>query len=225
MEGIAPVLIVGLIVCVVAAGWYFSWLAAKKRREAFQALAERLGMRYTEHDNSLDDRYRFLNKLDQGSNRYAFNVIEGRYSGHAICLFDYHYETHSRDSKGRRQTHHHYFSFFILNQSRRFPELRIYPESFLSKLGQMIGFDDIDFESAEFSRAFTVRSNDKKFAYDVCHTRMMEYLLARRDLSIEIEGHSVAIGCDRRLKPEEIEGRIRQLVEIRELFPEYLYKD
>jgi len=30
-----------------------------------------------------------------------------------------------------------------------------------------------------------VRSRDKKFAYDVCHPRMMEYLLARRDLAIE----------------------------------------
>jgi hypothetical protein len=88
----------------------------------------------------------------------------------------------------------------------------------------MLGFGDIDFESIEFSKAFCVRSRDRKFAYDICHTRMMEYLLAHRDLSLEIEGHCVALSFPRRLDIEEIPGRLRQLVEIRNLFPAYLYR-
>jgi len=170
-------------------------------------------------------QYRFLDKLRQGANRYAFNILEGDYEGHYVQVFDYHYETHSTDSKGRRQTHHHYFSFFILQLPKAFPELRIYPEGFFSKLGQMIGFDDIDFESVEFSRAFCVRSTDKKFAYDVCHARMMEYLLQDRGLSLEIEGPCLAMSFSRRLRVEEIPGRLAQLVEIRDLFPEYLFRD
>jgi hypothetical protein len=43
-----------------------------------------------------------------------------------------------------------------------------------------------------------VRSPDKKFAYDVCHAQMMEYLLANRDLSIEIENEVIALAFDRR---------------------------
>jgi len=221
--GIAFVIIVFIGIVITIAILAHLW--EKKRREAFQLLAGRLGMRYIQRDDSIADRYRFLDKLRQGSNRYAFNVLLGHYEGHPVQVFDYHYETHSTDSKGRRQTHHHYFSFFILEQAKQFPELRIYPEGLFSKLGQMLGFDDIDFESIEFSKAFCVRSTDRKFAYDICHTRMMEYLLARRDLSIEIEGRCVAISFDRRLDVEEIPGRLRQLVEIRGLFPEYLYRD
>jgi len=212
--------LVGLLVLVVAV---FAYLRERKRREAFQKLAASLGLRYYRRDPSIAARYDFLDKLRQGHNRYAFNILEGSYCDRPVRVFDYHYETYSRDSKGRRTTEHHYFSFFMLEQEREFPELRIYPEGLLSKFGQMLGFDDIDFESVEFSKAFVVRSKDKKFAYDVCHTGMMTYLLDHRDLSIEIEGRCVSLSFDRRLKPEEIEPRLRQLAEIRNLFPKYLY--
>ena len=218
-----PVLIIALFVALIVVLAVLGHLAEKRRREAFQALAQRLGMHYRAKDPTVAQRFQFLDKLRQGSNRYAFNILDGPYEGHPVMVFDFHYETHSTDSKGRRQTHHHYLSFFILFQDLAFPELRIYPENILSRLGQMLGFDDIDFESAEFSRAFVVRSIDKRFAYDICHTRMMRYLLEHRDLAIEIEGQCLSICCESRLKPGQVEDRLRQLVQIRKLFPDYLY--
>jgi hypothetical protein len=220
-----PFFIFGLFLVLMIVVGVLGWLAEKRRREAFQALAQRLGLRYQKKDPSIAQRFEFLDKLRQGENRYAFNILDGQFEEQPVMVFDFHYETHSTDSKGRRQTHNHYFSFFILFEEKVFPELRIYPENILSKLGQMLGFDDIDFESAEFSRAFTVRSKDKKFAYDICHTRMMRYLLEHRDLSVEIEKQCVSMSFNSRLKPEQIEGRLRQLVEIRKLFPEYLYSE
>lgn len=213
-------ILIALAVVAVAAG---SWWIAKKRREAFKRLAKKLGLRYQRRDYTFDDRYVFLHDLDKGSNRYAYNILEGGFEGHFVRAFDYHYETYSRDSKGRRRTHHHRFSYFVLEHEELFPELRIYPETWLSKVGQMVGFDDIDFESIEFSKAFTVRSKDKRFAYDICHGRMMEYLLDHPDVSLEIDRHCLAMGFDKTLKVDEIEGRLRQLCAIRELFPEYLY--
>lgn len=215
-----PVLIIIIFIGLAIAGAIFRALWEKKRREGFQTLAQRLRMRYTQRDDSIADRYRFLDKLRQGRNRYAFNVLVGQYEGHTVQVFDYHYRTGSG-----KNTKDHYLSFFILEQEKHFPELRIYPEGIFQKLGQMIGFNDIDFESIEFSRAFCVRSRDRKFAYDICHTRMMEYLLQHRDLSIEIEGRCVAISFDKRLDAEQIPGRLRQLVEIRDLFPKYLLAD
>jgi hypothetical protein len=137
--------------------------------------------------------------------------------------FDYHYETHSTDSKGRRQTHHHHFSFFILLLPRSFPELTIAREGVFSKIAQAFGFDDIDFESHEFSRKFCVRSKDKKFAYDVCHARFMEYLLANDDLNIEMEDSALAIGFGSCLKVSEIEHNLRRLREVRSFLPNYLF--
>ncbi|MEW6742277.1 MAG: hypothetical protein AB1486_05920 [Planctomycetota bacterium] len=178
-----PLLIIAVIAIIIVVA-LVNQAKAKKRRDAMQTLAERLGLGFDPgKDRELAQRYAFLDKLRSGSDRYAFNVLSGTYQGHAVLAFDYHYETHSTDSKGHRQTHHHYFSFFILRLPIPFPELAIGKESFFSKVAQAFGYDDIDFESHEFSRKFCVRSRDKKFAYDICHARMIEYLLSNEDLT------------------------------------------
>jgi hypothetical protein len=220
---VEPLVIVGVIaiVIVLAIFWH---MAAKKRREAMLDLAARLGLRHDPgKDWDLARRFQFLDKPRAGSNRYAFNTLSGSHQGHDVMAFDFHYETHSTDSKGRRQTHHHYFSFFILQLPASFPEMVIASEGFFSKVAQAFGYDDIDFESHEFSRKFCVRSADKKFAYDVCHVRMMEYLLANDDLTIEIEGPALAISFNSRLSPEQIESNLNRLIALRSLMPEYLF--
>ena len=212
-----------VLICVVGAivwGLY----AGKKRREAMGLLADKLGLQFRHERNyQLADGYAFLDKLRQGSNRYAYNVLTGNFQNHPIVAFDYHYETHSTDSKGRRQTHHHHFSFFILKLEKRFPELTIAREGLFSKIAQAVGFDDIDFESHEFSKKFVVRSKDKKFAYDFCNARMIDYLLGHPNINIEVDQNSLALGFNSRLKVEAIEPHLEQLVKIRSLMPDYLF--
>lgn len=217
------VFIVGFVVLFIVIA-VFGAVSAAKRRDAMAALAARLGLRFDpSKDRDIAHRFQFLDKLRQGSNRYAFNTLDGNYQDHDVTAFDYHYETHSTDSKGHRQTHHHYFSFFILRLPAPFPELTIGPEGFFSKIAQAIGYDDIDFESHEFSRRFCVRSRDKKFAYDVCNGRMIEYLLANADLTIEIEHDALAVFFNRRLNPEQIEPNLQRLIQVRSLMPDYLF--
>jgi len=202
----------------------YSSIAARKRREELFALATRLGLNFSaDEDRGLAQRFGFLDQLAHGNNRYAYNVLSGNYRQNDVLVFDYHYETHSTDEKGNDHTTHYHFSFFILMLPRNFPELRITREGWLSKIAQAFGYADIDFESAEFSRAFCVRSKDKKFAYDVCHAQMMEYLLANRDLSIEIEGPALALAFGNRLSAPEIESDLQRLLEIRSRLPEYLF--
>jgi hypothetical protein len=216
-----------LVVIVIAGAIAVALIKAaweRRRREAFRSMAKSLGLTYVSRDPLVSRYYDFIDKLRQGENRYAFNILKGTYKEREVCAFDYHYETHSYDSKGHRTTHDYYLSVVLLVQEGFFPELRIYPEGLLSKLGQMIGFDDIDFESAEFSRKFTVRSPDRKFAYDICHPRMMEYLLRDPKLCLEIEGQVIATTFDQRLNPEDVPRRLEQLFDIHSLFPKYLYR-
>ena len=116
------------------------------------------------------------------------------------------------------------FSFFIiLTLPAVFPDLTIRRENFLTKVAGVFGYQDIKFESAEFSKAFCVRSPDKKFAYDVCNAKMMEYLLANRDLSVEIENQVLALAFNTCLSAEQVESNLQRLVEIRSRLPEYLF--
>lgn len=221
-----PILLLVAGAVLVAVFAYLSHLAEKKRRAALRQVAVRLGLSYDHrHSRGMATSYRFLNEVNQGDDRYAYNFLAGAFSGFAVNVFDFHYATYSTDSKGRRQTHHHYLNYVILEQEKSFPELRIYPEGLFSKLGQMLGFDDIDFESVEFSKAFAVRSKDKKFAYAICHTGMMEHFLRNRELKLEIEGTTVALVFQGRIRPEDVERKLNELIEIRNLFPEYMYHD
>jgi hypothetical protein len=88
----------------------------------------------------------------------------------------------------------------------------------------MLGYDDIDFESVEFSKAFTVRSKDKKFAYDICHPRMMDYMLNHPYITIEIEHDAFATCADGLFSPEAVERRLKVMLDLRKLFPRYLFE-
>jgi len=213
-----PVIFVGFIAVFIVIA-VLGFISAAKRREAMLLLAQRLGLHFEPHKNRYMAReLRFLNKLRHGSNRYAYNILSGNYRGHDVTVFDYHYQTGSG-----KDTHHHHFSFFTVRLPGAFPELTIGPEGVFSKIAQAVGYDDIDFESHEFSRKFCIRSRDKKFAYDFCHAQMIEYLLANPDLTLEVELNTLAISFNRRLRPEEIEPNLERAIQVRLLMPDYLF--
>ena len=204
---------------------YVAHLQAKRRREAFERLAMELGFSFfPDKDSHFAKRYGFLDHMDDGHRRYAYNRLSGEIEGQKINLFDYHYETYSRDSKGRRTTHHHYFSIFTLSLPQRFPELNIEREGFFSKIGQALGFDDIDFESVEFSKRYKVKSDDKKFAYDFCNAQMIDYLLRQRDLIVEVDNNTLALTFKGKLAIELIRPNLERLLKIRSLMPNYLFR-
>jgi hypothetical protein len=217
-----PVFIVVMIVVVIV-GSIYGAIAARKRREGLFELAQRLNLNFDAgQDYGIPGRFDFLKELAQGDNRYAMNVLSGAYQQYEVLAFDYHYETYYYDKNGRH-TEHHWFSFFILTLPVSFPDLTIRRENFFTKVAEVFGYQDIKFESAEFSKTFLVRSPDKKFAYDVCNAQMMEYLLANRDLSIEFENEVIALVCGSRLSVEQFELDLQRLVEIRSRLPEYLF--
>ncbi|MDA1213416.1 MAG: hypothetical protein O2955_12945 [Planctomycetota bacterium] len=171
---------------------YFGHRQAVKRRQELSHWAETLGLVFcADKDRSFDDRFSEFSHLQQGSNRYAYNIIEGRYNKYSFSAFDYHYETHSTDSKGRRETHHHYFSAVVVDTGFPLKPLFIRNETIFDKVGEFFGFDDIDFELAEFSREFMVKSPDRRWAFDVLHQESMEFLLASPRFTLDMQNRRV----------------------------------
>jgi hypothetical protein len=222
VQALIPVVFVAVVV-VVFIGVIFNAIAQRKRREGLFELAQRLNLDFHGgQDDGIPGRFGFLKQLAQGDDRYAVNVLSGNYQQNEILAFDYHYATYHTDKNGTHKDDH-WFSFFILTLPAVFPDLTIRRENFLTRVAEVFGYQDIKFESAEFSRAFNVRSPDKKFAYDVCNAKMMEYLLANHDLSIEIENEVIALAFNTRLSVEQIEFNLQRLVELRSRLPEYLF--
>jgi len=220
-----PILLIAAALIVFAGLAYYGWLQQKKRREAFALLAAKHGLEFhPEKDRRAIRQFEFVDPIRKGSNRYLYNRVRGEMDGRPLETFDFHYETHSTDSKGSRRTSHHHGSCFLLMLPGAFPELRIYREGFFQKIAQALGFDDIDFESVEFSKRYTVKSRDKKFAYDFCNARMIDYLLDEEDLNIEVEGAWLVLAFSRRVKPELWETNVARLGSIYGLIPEYLFE-
>jgi hypothetical protein len=161
----------------------------------------------------------FLSWLDQGSRRYAYNLLQGKYHESPLYVFDYHFQTGEGKNKNER-----YLTILMLVCKEAFPKLTIGPERLRDRIAETLGLEnDIHFESAEFSRVFNVRSPDKKFAYDVCNAQMIEFLLANRDLQVEIQGPVILLAFEPQLPVEKIEFNLQRLAQIRSLLPEYLF--
>lgn len=220
-------LIVGFLL-VFGAIAYLSYLAKKRREEAFRALATRLGCRFYAKDPfGLSARYEsYFPTLQQGSRRYAYNVIDGALDGRRMHLFDHHHETYSTNSKGHRQTHHHYRTFLCLEHDADLGRMEVRPEHFFDKIGAFFGFDDVDFESAEFSRKYHVKAEDRKLAYDVFHPKMIEFFLQLGDFKVTT---ARSLALFRRgsgtMSIEQIEKTMLDADGFLDRLPRYLRKD
>lgn len=208
---------------VIAGIWQGMRQGRTERHRSFdlQMLAERLAFDSfsPNRDENFVMGWGFLSRLTRGNDRYAFNVLRGTYHEQAMFVFDHHYETGS--GKNRED---HYGTILMLVVKEAFPKVTIGPESLSAKLEAAFGLgDEVNFESAEFSRKFCVRSADKKFAYDVCNPQMIDYLLANPGMQIEIQGPVISIAFEPQLPAGNIEFNLQRLVEIRSRLPEYLF--
>jgi len=193
------------------------------RSRSLELWALNLRLKFDSFNPDRDDGFAlgwgFLSHLTQGEDCYAFNILRGTYHEQALFVFDYHYQTGS----GKNQQEH-YCTMLMFIVKEAFPQLTIKPENVGLKIAEAFGVvDDIKFESAEFSRAYHVRSKDKKFAYDVCNPQMIDYLLGNPGLLIEIQGPVISLAFEPQLPVSQIELNLQRLVEIRTRLPDYLF--
>jgi len=218
-------LFIMLIVILMAGLIVFGAHQARQRREALQAWATGGGWVFLpDKDHALDDDFPEFSCLREGSDRYGFNRVSGEFNRRRFLSFDYHYETESRDSKGNRTTTSHYFSGIIIRSNVPLKPLHIRPENLFDKVTEFFGVDDIDFESAEFSRRFFVKAEDRRWAFDVIHQRAMEFLLAQPGFTIQFSRTHVMIWKPSRFDVPEFQTALDVATGLLDGFPEYLVK-
>src|SRR5688572_14601020 len=167
MEGMQFVILALLIGGAIAVG-VLAHLANRKRQEELAALARELGWQFNPgKDKSHDEEYAHFEIFRRGHSRAAYNtlsgalVIDGRRYPAKMGDFTYQVTQHTGKSTS---TQTYRFSYLIVHLPfGQVPALLIRREGIFDKLAGALGFDDIDFESAEFSKKFHVKSDDKRF--------------------------------------------------------------
>lgn len=207
-----------LVIMVILARAEQRW--NQKRTRALPRVAERLGLTFQpEPDAELAFQWCLIDDaLARGENRHAENIMRGTFHGFPVVAFDHHYETRDADN----DLHHFYDSVLIVTLPKGIKAVEVLPESLATTLSQPLGMGDIDFESAAFSKAFCVRAQNKRVAYDVCNPQVMEYLLAHPQIRFRIKTDAL-FTISKLLSAEEIETTLRHLLEIRSRLPEYLF--
>ncbi len=191
---VAPIGLFVVFAVLVVVGGLASRRRARQRQAAFGAWFRQIGFEFhVGADTTLTGRLGPFSCFQTGSNRYAANIASGAMRGRPSWCFDHHYETTSTDSEGRHQTHHHWSSNVVIDCGLALSDLSIRSESWFDKIVGALGFDDIDFESNEFSRLFHVKARDRRWAYDVIHTGVMDLLLRSPRFQIEMSGRHLLL--------------------------------
>jgi hypothetical protein len=177
---------IGVIVAVA-----FHHKAERERREAMRALAAQMGFAFTERDLVLDQRFRGFRDFGRGHSRTGLHLISGetRLGGVRMRLLmgDYQYKITTSNGKSTSTTTYNMSFISVVPALRIAEDLAVRSENFLDRLGAFVGFEDIDFESSEFSRRFHVKCSDRRFASDLFDPRMIEYFLESAVPEIEAQ--------------------------------------
>ena len=191
-----PVVLFAGFAVLVAVIAILGYLGDKRRRERLAAWAGQRGYTYDPRKRRPDWAFELMGR---GSNRYVRDLFEGRLhdavaglgDAHAM-LFEYHYETRSGSGEDE-SVHHHRHTCVLVQPGLELGRVRWRREGLFDRFVQLIGFEDVDLDDPEFSRAFRVTAADPREAYELFGPAMMDYLLRHAEFEVEtVEGMLLA---------------------------------
>jgi hypothetical protein len=211
-------LIIILALGIVGAVLLIAYLFSMERRKKLSAYAASRGWRFSpEKDKGLSSRFPAFKCLRRGHSRYGYNIMEGRRDSRDVFAFDYHYVT--GHGKNRRV---HQFSALVINSPLPLKPLYLRPENIFDKVSDFFGHDDIDFESAEFSRKFFIKAPEKRWAYDVIHQQMMAFLLEQPRFHIQFDTAHIMAWRNRRFREEDFDHAFELIQGMLSRLPDYV---
>ena len=196
------ILLIGLIAGLM---FYFD----KKRREQWQEVATALGFEsLTVVPDELDGIAGRSTLLTTGRQRTWSNIFRRQVDSLGVVFGDYHYTVgHGKNTKVWYQT-------IILFHSPTFtsPRFEIKPEGWFSRIGEMLGAQDIDFADApEFSKKYVLKSDDETAVRDFLRPDILELLAGLQNLCLEVRDGSLMFWFDRRtIPPSEFKTAFEQ---------------
>lgn len=185
--GTAP-LFVALIVGSIAIGAAFIWLQYYLEQQhvmAYQAFCASSGYQFVaERPGAESDFTKIVPFFDRGYARRWRHQISGQYNGVTFSAFQYDYTVSTGKSSA---TYRH--AMILWSGSKALPQFTLGPETFFTRIGEVLGFNDIDFsDDPSFSNAYRLKG------WDETSVRSLFTPLIRQQLSA-IPGQHVA-GAD-----------------------------
>ena len=186
-----PILLAVLSVALVGGLIAYSFKLERDRTEALQALAATMGLTFQPRiDDDLARSFGDLPLFGRGHSRKGTNLLSGQRDGTELRLFDYRYTT------GGGKNSHTYQQTVALfpGAGRGLPDLLLAPENIFHKIGQVFGYQDIDFESApDFSSHYLLRGSDEMAIRSAFNIGALQFFGTHQGWHVEVMGGTVGI--------------------------------
>lgn len=178
------------------------------RTEAFQKVAAEMGFEFfpTGQEGFWGDLSKF-HLFQQGHSKHFRNLMRGTAMGLEVCIFDYQFTTgHGKHAVRWRQT-----AIGFQSPDLNLPDFGMRPEGFWQRLGQWLGYQDIDFESHEqFSKQYVLRGSDEAAVRNLFRERVLDYFTDHAGMNVEGHGDRLLVYWQaRQMGPDQV----RELME------------
>ncbi len=192
-------------------------LYEKRRTRKWREIAESLGLKFSERDDSVMERGSDIHLFTLGHSRKAKNVLEGDANGIDIILADYHYTT----GGGKNSTTHLQTICLAKSPELNIPVSNMRPQSFFDSIGKLLGGQDIDFETdPEFSQAFVLQGKDEQEVRACFGSEVRRWFCSGAKLKMYFEagGDTLLFHQGHRVNPEDAQELLGQALELVKLF-------
>lgn len=202
---------------VVGAAIFFRYRMQKNRAEALARVAGELRLVFTpEGDETVMSEHSALHLFSQGHSKKIRNLMRGTVRDSNVAIFDYQYTV----GGGKNQ---HTWSQTVISlqpHGRNLPAFTMRPENVFHKLGSMMGYQDIDFESNPvFSKMYLLRGLDDAAIRSVFTSRVLMFFESEPGLCVEADGRKLIVyRHSARAKPEVLRESVEKGVQIAGLF-------
>ncbi len=210
-----------LLVIAVAAGvgaaLYFSYRLQRKRSEELARVAAELRLSFTpEGDETAMSEHAALHLFSQGRSKKIRNLMRGTVRDSNVAVFDYQYTV----GAGKNQHTWTQTAISLHPPGRSLPAFSMRPEHVFHKLGSMMGYQDIDFESnPAFSAKYLLRGPDEAAVRNVFTGRVLMFFEAEEGLCVEADGRALIVyRHSKRIKPEALREFVEKGIRIAGLF-------
>lgn len=213
MEDMIGVLIFVGIFALIGFVSLFAWLSERKRRTKMAETAEALGLEYFPHGHSaLTSQLNGFSLFGQGRLRKLTKVILGTTDDVQIAIFDYQYTT----GGGKNAQTHKQTVTSVHSAEIKAPSFVLRPESIFSRMGGLLGFKDIDFDShPRFSKMFVLKGSDSMAIREFFNPAMLSFFEEQKGICLEARpGMLMFYWPRKRVRPDDIRDSLAKAYEV-----------
>ena len=195
--------------------------SAKKRTENFRNAAMVVGLNFVEKaPNDFLLKFSGFKLFNDGYSKKAKNLIEGEESGIKFSIFDYQYTV----GMGKNSRTYSQSVYFAQSDNINLPTFSLGPESFFHKIGNIIGYKDIDFDIHPiFSKNYLLKGEDETAIRNAFSENVLQFFEnKKKKYCVEANGNKLVIyNRSETIKPVDLIAFKDEMIKIVRLFMKY----